>query len=66
MNEFVMLILATGLVAAIGTLAFVLGERTEKNAVFEKKKKTADAARRLRDSLDDPNVVDRLHDRFKR
>lgn len=54
------------LIGAVGVLSYNLGRKAEKNADFEKKKKTMAEVRRLRACLDDPDVVERLHDTFKR
>ncbi len=54
------------LIATVGWLSYNLGRGKEQNASFEEKKKTVAEVRRLRASLDDPAVVERLHDRFKR
>ena len=58
--------LMTLLISAVGLLSYGLGKRTERNALFEEKKKTMEEVRRLRDSLSDPAVINELHNRFKR
>ncbi len=66
MNDLIISGLIALLIGAVGTLSYNLGRKAEKNADFEKKKKTMAEVRRQRDSLNDPTVVERLHDRFKR
>lgn len=66
MNDLIVSGLLALLIGAVGTLSYNLGRKAEKNADFEKKKKTMAEVRRLRTSLNDPAVVERLHDRFKR
>lgn len=66
MNDLIVSGLITLLIGAVGTLSYNLGRKAEKNADFEEKKKTMAEVRRQRASLDDPAVVERLHDRFKR
>ncbi len=66
MNDLIVSGLLALLIGAVGTLSYNLGRKAEKNADFEKKKKTMAEVRRLRTSLNDPDVVERLHDRFKR
>ena len=66
MNDLIVSGLITLLIGAVGTLSYNLGRKAEKNADFEEKKKTMAEVRRQRVSLDDPAVVERLHDRFKR
>ena len=66
MNDLIVSGLITLLIGAVGTLSSNLGRKAEKNADFEEKKKTMAEVRRERASLDDPAVVERLHDRFKR
>ncbi len=66
MNDLIISGLIALLIVAIGALSYHLGKKAEKNADFEKKKKTMAEVRRLRASLNDPAVVKRLHDRFKR
>lgn len=66
MNDLIIPGLIALLIGAVGTLSYNLGRKAEKNADFEEKKKTMAEVRRQRASLDDPAVVKRLHDRFKR
>ena len=66
MNDLIISGLIALLIGAVGALSYHLGKKAEKNADFEKKKKTMAEVRRLRDSLDDPAVVERLHNSFKR
>lgn len=54
------------LIGAVGVLSYNLGRKAEKNADFEKKKKTMAEVRRQRASLNNSDVVEQLHDRFKR
>ncbi|MBQ8347794.1 MAG: hypothetical protein IJY17_09380 [Alphaproteobacteria bacterium] len=66
MNDLIISGLIALLIGAVGMLSYNLGKRTERNADFEEKKKTMAEVRRLRDSLNDPAVVERLHNSFKR
>ena len=66
MENFLLSGLIALLIGAVGFLSYTLGERTERNADFKEKEKTAAEIRRLRSSLDNPDVVDELHNRFKR
>ena len=66
MNDLIISGLFALLIGAVGTLSYNLGRKAEKNADFANKEKTMAEVRRLRTSLDDPAVVERLHDRFKR
>jgi len=66
MNDLILSGLIALLIGAVGTLSYNLGRKAEKNADFEKKKKTMAEVRCQRASLNDPAVVERLHDRFKR
>lgn len=66
MNDLIIPGLIALLIGAVGTLSYNLGRKAEKNADFEKKEKTMAEVRRERASLDDPAVVERLHERFKR
>ncbi len=66
MSDLILFGLIAFLMGAVGLLSYFLGKRTERNANFEEKKKTMDQVRRVRGTLDDPDVVERLHDRFKR
>ncbi len=54
------------LVGALATATYKLGKRNCENERFKADQKTADKVRRLRDSLRDDAVRDKLHDRFKR
>lgn len=54
------------LVGALATATYKLGKRNCENERFKANQKTADKVRRLRDSLRDDAVRDKLHDRFKR
>lgn len=66
MNDLIISGLIALLIGAVGILSYNLGKKVEKNEDFEEKKKTMAEVRRLRASLDDPAVVKRLHDTFKR
>lgn len=66
MNDLILFGLIALLICSVGTLSYMLGRKAEKNEDFEEKKKTMAEVRRLRASLDDPAVVKRLHDTFKR
>lgn len=54
------------LVGALATITYKLGKQNCENERFKANQKTADKVRRLRDSLRDDAVRDKLHDRFKR
>lgn len=66
MNDVVLSGLTALLVGAVGVLSYVLGRKVEKNAEFAEKEAAEAEIRRLRDSLSDPDVVERLHEKFKR
>lgn len=66
MNDLIISGLIALLIGSVGTLSYMLGRKAEKNEDFEEKKKTMAEVRRLRTSLNDPDVVKRLHDTFKR
>ena len=66
MNDLILFGLIALLIGSVGTLSYMLGRKAEKNEDFEEKKKTMEEVRRLRTSLNDPDVVNRLHDTFKR
>ena len=66
MSDLILFGLIAFLMGAVGLLSYLLGKMTERNANFEEKKKTMDQVRRVRGTLDDPDVVERLHKRFKR
>lgn len=66
MNDLILSGLIALLIGAVGTLSYNLGRKAEKNADFEEKKKTMAEVRRLRDSLNNSDVVEQLHERFKR
>lgn len=66
MSDLILSGLIALLIGAVGLLSYFLGKRTERNANFEEKKKTMDQICRIRGTLNDPAVVERLHDRFKR
>ena len=54
------------LVGVIFRTAYDLGRLKEKNEYEKQKSKASAQARQLRLHLDDPDVVRRLHDTFKR
>ena len=54
------------LVGVIFRTAYDLGRAKERNEYEKKKADAVFQARRLRNCLDDPAVVERLHDTFKR
>ncbi|MBR1778159.1 MAG: hypothetical protein IJ752_06210 [Alphaproteobacteria bacterium] len=66
MSDLILTGLIAALIGAVGILSYILGKRTERNADFEKKEKTLAEVRRLRASLDDSSVVERLHNKYKR
>lgn len=66
MNDIVLSGLIALLIGAVGLLSYVLGKKVEKNAEFAEKEAAEAEIRRLRDSLSDPDVVERLHEKFKR
>lgn len=66
MSDFILSGLIALLIGAVGLLSYVLGRKVEKNAEFAEKEAAEAEVRRLRGSLSDPDVVDRLHEKFKR
>lgn len=66
MNDLIVYGLLALLIGAVGVLSYHLGKKAEKNADFEKKKKTMAEVRDLRNSLSDSSVVDELHNKYKR
>ena len=66
MSDLVLSGLIALLIGAVGMLSYFLGRKVEKNADFEEKEKTMEEVRRLRDRLSDPDVVKRLHEKYKR
>ena len=66
MSDVVLSGLTVLLIGAVCVLSYMLGKKIEKNEEYEKKKKTLDQVRRIRGDLSDPDVVDRLHEKFKR
>ncbi len=66
MSDLILSGLIALLMGAVGLLSYFLGKRTERNADFEKKEKTVAEVRDLRNSLSDPSVVDKLHNKYKR
>lgn len=66
MSDFILSGLIALLMGAVGLLSYSLGRKVEKNADFEEKEAAANEIRRVRDSLSDPDVVERLHEKFKR
>lgn len=66
MSDIILSVLIALLIGAVGLLSYVLGRKVEKNAEFAEKEAAEAEVRRLRDSLSDPDVVERLHEKFKR
>lgn len=66
MSDIISSVLIALLIGAVGMLSYVLGRKVEKNADFEEKEAAEAEIRRLRDSLSDPDVVERLHEKYKR
>ena len=54
------------LIGGLCAVSYSLGKRKYENESFKKKQKAIEDARRVRDTLSDPNVVRELHNRFKR
>lgn len=66
MNDYIVSCLISLLIGAVGLLSYILGRKVEKNADFEEKEAAMAEVRRIRSCLDNPDVVDELHDRFRR
>ncbi|MBO4538653.1 MAG: hypothetical protein J5781_00135 [Clostridia bacterium] len=66
MNDLFLTGLIATLIGAIGTLSYALARKVERNADFAEKEEAAAEVRRLRNTLDNPDVVDKLHEKFKR
>ena len=66
MNNAFFVVFCGVLVGALATATYKLGKRNSENERFKTNQKTADKVRRLRDSLRDDAVRDKLHKRFKR
>lgn len=66
MNDYIVSCLISLLIGAVGLLSYILGRKVEKNADFEEKEEAMAEVRRIRGCLDNPDVVDELHDRFRR
>ncbi|MBR1777918.1 MAG: hypothetical protein IJ752_04960 [Alphaproteobacteria bacterium] len=66
MNDLILTGLIAALIGAVGLLSYALGRKVERNADFKEKEATMAEVRRLRASLDDSAVVERLHERYRR
>lgn len=62
----VVLIIVLSLALVLFFTAYDLGRAKERNEYENQKEKTLLQVRQLRNSLDDPDVVERLHNAFKR
>lgn len=58
--------LIAALIGGLCAVSYSLGKRKYENESFKKKQKAIEDARRVRDTLSDPDVLRGLHDRFKR
>jgi len=66
MSDLILTGLIALLMSAVGILSYALGRKVERNADFKEKESAMAEVRRLRASLDDSAVVERLHNTFKR
>lgn len=66
MSDLILSGLITLLIGAVGLLSYNLGKRTERNAEYDRKTDALRTANAARDSLRDPAVVERLHERYRR
>lgn len=66
MNDIFLTSLIALLVGAVGLLSYFLGKRTVKNEEYERAAGSIRTANVARNSLRDPSVVERLHDKYKR
>ena len=66
MTDLIMTSLIALLMGAVGILSYFLGKRTERNAEYNRKTDALRTANAARDSLRDPAVAERLHDKYKR
>ena len=66
MTDFIMTSLIALLVGAVGLLSYFLGKRTVKNEEYERAAGSIRTANVARNSLRDPSVAERLHDKYKR
>lgn len=66
MTDLIMTSLIALLVGAVGLLSYFLGKRKVKNEEYERAAGSIRTANVARNSLRDPSVVERLHDKYKR
>lgn len=66
MTDLILYGLIALLTGAVGLLSYFLGKRTERNAEYNRKADALRTANAARDSLRDPSVVERLHERYRR
>lgn len=66
MTDLIMTSLIALLVGAVGLLSYFLGKRTVKNEEYERAAGSIRTANVARNSLRDPSVVERLHDKYQR
>ena len=66
MQNFATFGLIAALISGLCAVSYSLGKRKYENESFKKKQKAFEEARRVRDTLGDPDVLRGLHDRFKR
>ena len=66
MTDLILYGLIALLMGAVGLLSYFLGKRTVKNEEYERAAGSIRTANAARNSLRDPSVVERLHDKYKR
>lgn len=66
MTDLIMTSLIALLTGAVGLLSYFLGKRTVKNEEYERAAGSIRTANAARNSLRDPSVVERLHDKYQR
>lgn len=66
MSDLIVSSLIALLVGSVGVLSYFLGRKVESNDIFEEKAQTAQEIRRIRSCIDNHDVVEQLHSRFKR
>ena len=66
MTDLILYGLIALLTGAVGLLSYFLGKRTVKNEEYERAAGSIRTANVVRNSLRDPSVVERLHDKYKR
>ena len=66
MTDLILYGLIALLMGAVGLLSYFLGKRTVKNEEYERAADRVRGANAARNSLRDPSVVERLHDKYQR